>query len=158
MINAPVLATLVYCVREDHVLLLRRVRPPFEGSWVGPGGKIEPTESPCECAIRELREETSLVAKSIELRGVVREVSSRLDWQWLLFLYCVTSWDGSVAEHCREGELRWWRIDQLAHIQLPEADRIFMPAILDRGRSLFEARFRYDDELRLVETSTFGGA
>ncbi|HEY8595562.1 MAG TPA: NUDIX domain-containing protein [Devosiaceae bacterium] len=44
----------------EKVLLIRRARAPFEGFWSLPGGRIEPGETPAECAIREIGEEMGL--------------------------------------------------------------------------------------------------
>lgn len=158
----PTFATLVYCVDGDRVLLLERAKPPHVGCWVGPGGKIEDPESPVECAIRELGEETGLVARRIALRGVIREVSPRVDWQWLLFLYVVTAWDGELTRACPEGVLRWWRAGALPRTAMPEADRTFLPRILGRPPpAVYEARYEYDAELALrdiVEQRAAGAA
>ena len=66
-----VLATLVYAVKGDEVLLHRRVKDPNKGLWVAPGGKLEPDESPAECAIREMREESGLELRELSLRGIM---------------------------------------------------------------------------------------
>lgn len=89
----PKLATLVYCVRDGRVLLLRRAKEPCRGMWTAPGGKVEPGESPAACAARELYEETGLRARRSELKGIIFETSPRQDWQWLIFIYMVTEFD-----------------------------------------------------------------
>jgi 8-oxo-dGTP diphosphatase len=145
----PTLATLVYCVEGSRVLLLERNKPPFVGYCVGPGGKLEALESPSECAVRELREETGLIADHVVLRGIVREVSPRPDWQWLLFIYVVDAWTGTQVEHCPEGVLAWWQIDALPVDRMPDADREFLPRILDCTAPVYEARCEYSDEIKL---------
>ena len=56
--------TLCYLYRPDgRVLMLHRVKKKNdcnEGKWIGVGGKFEPDESPEECVLREVREETGL--------------------------------------------------------------------------------------------------
>ena len=78
-----VLATLVYVIKGDEVLLHQRAKDPNKGLWVAPGGKLEPDESPVECAIREMREETGLEIAMPVLRGIMTEVSPRPDYQWI---------------------------------------------------------------------------
>ena len=153
----PILATLVYCVRDGKVLLAQRKKAPFAGYWVAPGGKIEPGEAPWEGAARELREETGLVAPQITLRAIIREASPRPDWQWLIFAYLVEGATGEVISDEREGELRWIDIVTLPDVPIPAADRIFVPEILATGGRLYEARFEYDDALNLVRTSVNRG-
>jgi 8-oxo-dGTP diphosphatase len=82
----PILSTLVYCVRNGRVLLMHRHKEPNLGLWVGLGGKLEPDESPYECARRELHEEAGLRAQHLVFRGLVTEVSPHPDWHWMLFM------------------------------------------------------------------------
>mgnify|MGYP003652001568 CR=1 FL=1 len=65
---APVPAVGVVCLKGDQVLLIRRGTPPMRGSWSLPGGRIEPGERAVDAALRELREETGVVA---ELTGLI---------------------------------------------------------------------------------------
>jgi 8-oxo-dGTP diphosphatase len=147
---APTLVTLVYCLRDEQVLLLRRRQHPFPGLWTGPGGKVDPGESPAECAVRELREETGLRARDPVLRGVITETSNRPDWQWLIFAYVVRDADGKVTGDGREGILRWWSLSERDRIEMPPADRFFFePVVLGNGRP-YERTFHYDTDLALV--------
>jgi len=45
---------------ELYVVIIRRGRPPRQGAWTIPGGRIEPGETSAEAARREAREETGL--------------------------------------------------------------------------------------------------
>lgn len=52
----------VVCLRGQDVLLIRRGKPPRQGDWSIPGGRIEPGETQAQAALRELAEETGVVA------------------------------------------------------------------------------------------------
>lgn len=151
MSAAPILATLVYCLRDGEVLLLRRRKEPFAGLWVAPGGKIEPGESPVDGAVRELHEETGLRAAHPVLRGVIKETAPRDDWQWLLFAYVVRDFDGDLVSENREGSLRWWPVADWPRIPMPAADlRFFAPVVLGAGAP-HEPTFHYDADLHLLD-------
>jgi ADP-ribose pyrophosphatase YjhB (NUDIX family) len=61
---APVPAVLAVVMRAERVLLVRRANPPDRGRWGFPGGRIEPGEALAAAAIRELAEETGVIAES----------------------------------------------------------------------------------------------
>lgn len=153
MIGMPKLTTLVYCVENDKVLLAQRKKEPFVGYWIAPGGKIDPGESPYECAVRELAEETGLNAQNPRLRGIVTETSPRSDWQWMIFIYVVTSFSGTIISDEREGILRWCPLANSVDLHMPEADRIFFPKVLDINQPIYQATFHYDDNLLLNKVS-----
>lgn len=68
---SPIPAVGVVCLRDDHVLLIRRGRAPRLGEWSLPGGRIEPGEEVRAAALRELREETGVEAELLGLVDVV---------------------------------------------------------------------------------------
>ena len=68
---APGPAVGAACLRGDEVLLIRRGKPPREGEWSLPGGRIEPGERATEAGLRELREETGVEARITGLVDVV---------------------------------------------------------------------------------------
>jgi 8-oxo-dGTP diphosphatase len=143
---------LVYALRGSQVLLMRRNKEPNLGLWVAPGGKIELDESPHDAARREMQEETGLVVEDLAWRGFCTEVSPRADWQWMLFIYTTRRFHGMLAADRREGDLAWVELDDyLHHLEIPQADAIFAPRVLASERSMFEAKFVYDADLRLVE-------
>lgn len=154
----PKLTATVFCRRDQNVLLMRRTKWPFEGQWIAPGGKIEPGEAPWQAAIRELYEETGLSAEGcdLKLRGVITETSPRADWQWLIFVYVVDRFSGQLISSCREGELAWWPCANLSKVDMPEADRHFVPQILNCP-GIYQAWFNYDENLQLLHKREISG-
>ncbi len=144
------LGTLVYALREGRVLVHQRVTQPNIGRWTAPGGKIEPGESPAECAIREMREETGLVVADPLLRGVMTEVSPRPDYQWLSFIFVVTRFDGELAPAPGMGELRWASVADVFALPIPATDAIFLARVVRLDDPPFLLKFIYDEELRIV--------
>lgn len=144
------LATLAYATDGSRVLLHRRVKAPNLGLWVAPGGKLEADESPAECARREFREETGLEAESLELRGIMTEVSPRADYQWLTFIFLTDRYSGTLAPPPGIGEFRWTEISAVFSLDIPPTDRIFFPRVMRRADPAFLLKFTYDDELRIV--------
>lgn len=155
-----ILGTLVYAQQDlspdgdRRVLMLRRSKEPNKGLWVAPGGKVETHESPLECAIRELREETGLIARHMVLRGLVTEVSPRDDYQWLLFIYVAHDPEGELIR-CNEGQLAWVDVTAVPLLPIPEADAIFFPQIIKDSRPLYQAKYTYDADLNLVHVEEF---
>ena len=111
-------------------------------------------ESPYECALRELREETGLQARKLYFRGLVSlapESSLPQDWQWLMFLYATDDFSGDLRGDEREGTLRWMSIAEAVQLPMPQADRVFFQHVTDLPQSFYQAKFVYDAEQRLVQ-------
>ena len=133
-------------MRDGKVLMMHRRKQPNLGQWTAPGGKVEIDESPAECAVRELREETGLLATGRpELRIIVTETSPLPDWQWLMFVYRVAEFSGELTG-CDEGDLAWIDADQVLALDIPQADAIFYPHVVrrqpDAGRDEVRVRQR----------------
>ena len=146
----PILATMVYCIKGGDVLLMLRNKEPNLGLWVGPGGKLEPGESPYDCAKRELYEETGLEVNDLYFRGLITEISPRPDWQWLMFLYVATEFSGTLVEDKREGRLSWCSLSEVMQLPIPEADSVFFQKVININMPFYQAKFVYDSDLSLV--------
>ena len=145
-----ILATLVYAIRDDEVLLHQRVKDPNKGLWVAPGGKLEPDESPTECAIREMREESGLEISDATLRGIMTEVSPRPDYQWVTFIFAATAWTGELAPAQGVGQFRWVRTSEVFALAIPPTDRIFFARVIRLADPPFLLKFTYDADLRIT--------
>ena len=144
-----ILSVLCYAVQDGHVLMMHRRKEPNLGLWTAPGGKLEWDESPSETCIREMREETGLEVVRPELRAVITEVSPVEHYQWMMFVYVAEQFTGQVGA-CVEGDLAWVRMDGLADLPIPEADRIFGPRVLRWDGKVAQLKFIYDETIRLA--------
>lgn len=150
VLNIATRTTQIHCLSQDNILLMKRVKPPNLGCWVAPGGKLESGESPWECARRELSEETGLVANTIHMSGLVSLFIPQLLEPAFLFLFNVTEYSGKLTSAPSEGELRWWPITQALKLELPQANAVYLPRILSPKRNFYQARFTYDETIKLV--------
>jgi 8-oxo-dGTP diphosphatase len=146
------LATLCYIRRDHQTLMVHRIKKENDihmGKWNGLGGKLEPGETPEECVIREIFEESGLSARNPTLKGLITFPGFSNEEDWYAFLFTVTDFEGSLIDS-PEGRLEWIDDRVLLDLNLWEGDRIFIPW-LDRP-GFFSAKFTYKDN-RLVDHS-----
>ncbi len=148
--------TLCYIEREgmqggEYLMLLRNKKENDEnaGKWIGVGGKFEAGESPEDCVLREVREETGLKLTKFRLRGLVTFVLEGWGTDYM-HLYTASEYEGNLRETCEEGELRWIPKAEIPELSLWEGDRIFLK-LLTQDAPFFSLKLRYDREDRLVE-------
>lgn len=121
------LTTLCYIEQNDHVLMLHRIKKANDinkGKWIGVGGKFEHNESPDDCLLREVQEETGLTLDRWQLRGIVTFIYNDMDAEYM-FLYTATAFHGTLHDNCREGVLKWIPQKEVADLALWPGDRIF---------------------------------
>jgi len=145
------LGTLCYIEKDNKILLLHRIKKEHdvhEGKWIGVGGKIEQGESPEECIIREVKEETGLIIKAPFLRGVMTFPKFKDNEDWYVFLYTADNFTGDLID-CNEGILKW--VDKEKVLEMPTwaGDLIFLKWILEK-RNFFSAKFVYENR-KLVD-------
>ena len=119
------------------------------GKWNGLGGKLEPGETPEECAVREIREESGLIARRLELKGVLSFPGFANDEDWYAFVFVVPEFEGQISES-QEGYLQWIKSTEIYDLNLWEGDRVFLPWLDQPG--LFSGKFVYKNG-RLVDHS-----
>ena len=117
-----------------------------EGKWIGVGGKLEENESPDDCLLREVREETGLCLTSWRYRGIVTFVSDRWEGEYM-HLFTADGFTGELTP-CAEGELAWIPRGRISDLPQWEGDRIFL-SLLDREVPFFSLKLCYDGD-RLV--------
>ncbi|MBG9983052.1 8-oxo-dGTP diphosphatase [Aerococcaceae bacterium DSM 111020] len=150
------LSTICYIDNGSQLLLLKRdkkLNDIHEGKYVSVGGKFEPGETPEACAIREIKEETGLNARSLDLRGFITFPDFRHDGEdWYSFVYIVTDYDGELVEECDEGTLEWVDYDDVLSKPTWDGDYIYLQWLKD-NRPFFSASFTYDLDEQLIDHS-----
>ncbi len=144
------MTTLCYIEREGQYLMMHRVKKEKDinrDKWVGVGGHFEDNESPEECLLREVSEETGLKLLNYRLRGVITFISDRWQTEYM-FLYTADSFEGQIGK-CDEGNLEWVDKDTVYELPIWEGDKIFF-RLLEQESPFFSLKLRYIGE-ELVE-------
>lgn len=130
LLPPPVPAVGVVCLRGDAVLLIRRGTPPRQGEWSLPGGRIEPGERTVEAALRELREETGVVAEITGLIDVVDGLFAEAGRHYVLIDYAARWLSGEPVAGDDALEARFVPLDEVeALIDWAETHRIIRLAV-----------------------------
>lgn len=140
------LSTLCYIEKEDAYLMLHRIKKEVDinkGKWIGVGGKFERDESPEECLLREVEEETGLILLSWELRGIITFLADSWTTEYI-FLYTADKFKGQLTE-CEEGILKWIPRNQVEELNIWEGDKIFLRLLQER-RSFFSLKLQYSGD------------
>lgn len=138
--------TLVHLEKDGCYLMLHRVRKEADENrdkWVGIGGKFEPGESPEDCALREVLEETGLTMHSWRYRGIVTFVSDEWGTEYM-HLFHSDDFSGSLKD-CDEGDLEWVDKQRVLHLPIWEGDRIFL-RLLDTDEPFFSLKLCYSGD------------
>lgn len=138
------LSTLCYIEQDDKYLMLHRTvkeNDVNKDKWIGVGGHFEYGESPEECLLREVKEETGYVLTSWKYRGIVTFVYGE-DTVEYMSLYTADGFVGEPIE-CDEGELEWVDKKNIPALELWEGDKIFF-RLMDMGREFFSLKLVYD--------------
>lgn len=140
------LSTLCYLEQNGRYLMMHRVRKKNDinkGKWIGVGGKFEKNESPEECMLREVKEETGYTLKSFRFRGIVTFVSDEAETEYM-FLFTSSSFTGDYVP-CEEGDLEWVEKESILDLELWEGDRIFLRLLME-NKGLFFLKLCYEGE------------
>ena len=138
--------TLCYIYRDDEVLMLHRVKKKNDlnhDKWIGLGGKFEDRDSPEDCVLREVREETGLTLTSWRYRGIVTFVSDLYETEYM-HLFTADGFTGEMTE-CDEGEPAWIKKEKLDELPQWEGDRIFLK-LLDEEAPFFSLKLVYEGD------------
>lgn len=141
--------TLCYISRGSEYLMLNRVKKKNDinrDKWIGIGGKFEHDESPDECLLREVKEETGLTLTSWRCRGIVTFVNTQCQTEYM-HLFTADGFEGELRT-CDEGELEWIDRAKLYDLTLWEGDKIFLRLLENDAQPFFLLKLSYDgDEL-----------
>lgn len=115
--------------------------------WVGVGGHFEEGESPEECLLREVYEETGLTLRNFRLPGIVTFSTDVYPTEYM-FLYTADSYEGEMIE-CNEGNLEWVKKSDVYNLPIWEGDKLFF-RLLEEEVPVFSLKLRYEGD-KLVE-------
>ena len=136
--------SLCYIERGDEYLMLHRVKKAVDenaGKWIGVGGGFEEGESPENCMLREVYEETGLRLRSWRYRGGVTFLSD-LWGEEAMHLFTADDFEGELKD-CSEGVLAWKKKSEvLTSLPIWEGDRIFL-RLLAEEHPFFLLTLRY---------------
>ncbi len=142
--------SLCYIERGGKYLMLHRVKKTVDENkdkWIGIGGKFEEGESPEDCVIREVSEETGLTLNSWRYRGIVTFVSDEWGTEYM-HLFTSDDFSGTPRE-CDEGVLEWIEKEHLLSLPIWEGDKIFL-RLLDTDEPFFSLKLCYQGD-RLIQ-------
>ena len=143
--------TLCYIEKADQYLMLHRTKKENdlnEGKWIGVGGKFEKDETPEECLLREVKEETVLTLTEYKLRSVITFLSDKWETEYV-YLFTASDFIGELTA-CDEGELEWVDKDKLLTLNIWEGDKIFLQKLLEDDE-FFTLKVVYEGD-KLVES------
>ena len=141
--------TLCYLEQDNAYLMLHRVTKKNDlnhDKWIGVGGKFEPFESPEDCLLREVQEETGLTLTSYRCRGIVTFLLGELTEY--MFLYTADAWTGTLVKDAarNEGILEWVPKEQVEQLPIWEGDKIFFK-LLNEEHPWFSLKLVYEGDV-----------
>ena len=152
--------TLCYIESNGKYLMLHRVKKENDANkdkWIGIGGKFEDEESPQDCAVREIREETGLwfLPEALRYRGIVTFVSDRWETEYMhlftanadavVFSAADTGSMKNTPSENEEGVLEWIEKEKITDLPIWEGDRVFLE-LLKREAPFFSLKLVYEGE------------
>ena len=141
--------TLCYLERGDQYLMLHRTKKENDlnhDKWLGVGGHFEDKESPEDCMLREVWEETGFTVTQWRYCGIVTFISDRWEAEHMHLFVC-TDWIGDEIV-CNEGDLEWIEKKRLLELTMWEGDKIFLK-LIDEKAPFFSLKLTYKgDELQ----------
>lgn len=138
--------TLCYIEKDDHYLMLHRVSKKNDvnkDKWIGAGGHFESGESPEDCLLREVKEETGLTLTSYRFRGILTFTFNENESEYIC-LYTADGFEGEITV-CDEGILEWVPKSEIKNLNLWEGDRIFFD-LLEKDAPFFSMKLVYQGE------------
>ena len=140
--------TLCYLEKNASYLMIHRTKKKNDcnhDKWIGIGGKFEDGESPWDCVRREVREETGIILKKAEYRGIVTFVSydeNQTYYELMHLFWCGDFEEPASLVACDEGDLEWVPKVEMNNLPHWQGDEIFLD-LLDKNVPFFSLKLEY---------------
>lgn len=144
------LRTLLFCLKEEEILLAMKKEGFGAGKWNGFGGKLEPGEDIFVGTVRETKEESTLIVKKEDILQVAH-VHFYFAGKHKIECYVFTTrkWEGEPQE-TREMRPQWFKISKIPYDEMWAADRVWVPKIID-GKKI-KARVYFNESGNKMES------
>ena len=152
------MSTLCYIEKDQQYLMLHRIvkkNDVNKDKWIGVGGHFEYGESPEDCVLREVKEETGYTLTSYQYRGLVTFVFADVEMEYMS-LFTADGFEGDPIE-CDEGVLEWVPIKDIENLNIWEGDKIFF-RLLAENIPFFSLKLVYNLEGQLTSAVLNGKA
>lgn len=134
--------TLCYILKDGTTLLIRKKKGFGAGKLNAPGGKLKEGETPEQCVIREVLEETGLQLNSVDHHGSLRfYFGEKKEPDWTVYVFSSRRFTGE-PEESEEASPFWVRLEEIPYEQMWKDDRHWVPLLLEN--KLFSGDFHFD--------------
>jgi 8-oxo-dGTP diphosphatase len=149
------IAAICYIIKDEKTLMIDRIKEPFKGFLVAPGGKQEEEEAIEDCIKREIIEETGLIIKNPELKVVTTEIGPE-NYNWILFIYVCRQFSGEVKES-NEGKLTWIDIESLKDERLSKIDKEILPYVFSENKYIMYLKYDNNKNCTIESVEVING-
>lgn len=142
------LTTLCYLEQDGCYLMMHRIKKKNDvnhDKWIGVGGHAEDQESPEDCLLREVFEETGLKLTRYRFRGIVTFSLKDVEIQYMC-LYTADEWQGTLTKQCKEGDLEWVKKEQIGRLPLWVGDKVFFKLLWEES-PFFSLKLSYEGDV-----------
>ena len=152
------LTTLIYITSGDKCLFIRKTREDDlnYAKYLGIGGHFESGESPEDCIIRELGEETGLTMDDLDLfsfRGLVTFVNDTYGNEYMHVFTAELKNKEKELSSCDEGELVWVSMDKINALPIWEGDKKMFDLLFKGEKRFFTLKLTYTGD-KLLDSSS----
>jgi len=126
----PVVGVGAFIIDGPRVLVIQRGRPPGEGLWSVPGGRLEAGETLAQALAREVREETGLTVEVGPFVCVIERFGE--DFHFVILDYLARVVAGTLAAGTDAADARWVTDQELASLPTTEG----LLDVLARARAI----------------------
>lgn len=144
-------ATLLFVLDGTNVLLIRKKRGLGAGKINGPGGKLDPGETPEQCAVREVEEELMITPADIQSRGELRFQFSD-GYSIHVHVFIAYNYSG-IPQETEEAVPLWFPVQEIPYDEMWEDDRIWLPEVMNG--LMVNGRFTFEEDRMLEHEVNF---